>query len=191
MQGQFPNNREKGWRLAAENNKGEALTLLLSNRSEDEISLYLMALVALKLDPDTLEWVLRESKIQFTTLVDELVNYWEEGKVIVQRLMARYKPSEVSQTLLEYAAKFCSGSTFDSLLPQTDDTGISWDLILERAGYEGNVEVVILLLNKKDLQITPIITRGIAISGDKKVMQLLLDRDDSREITSEIFNAVF
>ena len=103
--------------------------------------------------------------------------------------MARYKASEVSQTLLEYAAKFCSGSTSDSLLPQTDDTGISWDLILERVGHEGNVEVVILLLDKKDLQITPNITRAIAISGDEKDMQLLLGRDDSREITSEIFDA--
>ncbi|KAF6225374.1 hypothetical protein HO173_012758 [Letharia columbiana] len=31
--------------------------------------------------------------------------------------------------------------------------------------------------------------RAIAISGDEKVMQLLLGRDDSREITSDIFNA--
>lgn len=64
LQGQPPKNREKGWRLAATYNKGEALKLLLSNRSEDEISVYLVALVALKTDPDTLDWVLRESKIK-------------------------------------------------------------------------------------------------------------------------------
>ena len=108
--------------------------------------------------------------------------------MIVERLMTRYKPSEVSRSLLEYAARFCSGSTFEALLPHSDDTGISWDL-LEEAGQEGNAEVMAVLLDKKNIQITPRIMRAIVKSGDEKAVQLLLDREDSGEITSEVIDA--
>ena len=190
MNGNPPKNREKGWDIAAEYNEVEALKLLLSNRGEDEISIGLMSKVALIMDPDTLDWVLCESKFEVTTLVDEILcHYCESPKEIVETLIARHRPSEVPWTLLEYAARFCSGSTFKSLLPQRDDPRTSWDLLLEQAGHEGNSEVMILLLERKDIQITPKIMRAIAKCCDEKVVQLLLDRKDSGEITSEVINA--
>lgn len=179
-------NREKGWHLAAENNEGEALKMLLSNRSEDEMSIFLVAVVALNMDLDTLDWVLGESRIEATNLVDELVTYRELGSEIVESLVARYKHPEVSRTILEYGARFCFGSTFESILPQNDDTGTSWDMLFEKAGHESNLEVMILLLDKQDLQINPNTMRAIAKSGDEKAMQLRLDREGSREITSEV-----
>ncbi len=156
MNGKPPKNREIGWRLAAQYHEDEALKLLLSHRGEDEIGIELVGSVALNMDPDTLDWLLREreGKIEVTTLVDELVKYMEMGG-IMERLMTRYKPSEVSRSLLEYAARFCSGSTFEALLPHSDDTGISWDLLLEEVGHEGNSEVMAVLLDKKIIQTTP------------------------------------
>lgn len=189
MNGKPPKYRSKGWRLAVEWNEGEALKLLLSNRGKDEILIDLVAQVALNMDLDTLDWVLRESKIEIPALVDELVTYWQWGGDIVGRLMARYRPSEVSPTFLEYAARFCAGSTFESLLPQNEDSGTPWDMLLEQAGHEGNLEVMILLLEKKDIQITPDIVRVIAKSGNEKAVQLLLDREGSVKITSQVINA--
>lgn len=192
MNGNPPKDRKKGWLLAAENNEGEALKLILRDRSEDEISIDLVRVVALDMDPEILDWVLSESKTEVTTLLSELVNFWHYSKmrkVIVERLIAKCKPSEVSQTILEYAARFCSRKTFESLLPQSDRAGTSWDLLLEQAGREGNLEVMILLLDKKDLHINPNIMRAIAMSGDEKAMQLLLNREDSGEVTKEVINA--
>ena len=192
MKGKPPQYRKKGWLLAAENNEGEALKIILRDRGDDEISIDLVRVVAVYMDPDTLDWVLSESKIEVTTLIYELVDYWHYPKMwkeIVERLIVKCKPSEVSQTLLEYAARFCSRSRFESLLPHIDKIGISRDLLLEQAGREGNLEVMVLLLDQKDLQITPYIMRTIATSGDEKVMQLLLDREDSAEITREVINA--
>lgn len=185
----LPKEREKGWNLAAESNEGEALKLLLSNLSQDEISVGLVSRVALNMDPDTLDWVLRKSKLEVTTLVDDLVNGWGNGKEIVGRLMEKYRPSEISWTLLMYAARFCSASTFESFLPKSDDTATSWDLLLDQAGREGNLEVMILLLAKKDLRMSPNIMRAIAGLGDEKAMQSLLDREDSGEITDEVIIA--
>lgn len=187
--GKSPRHREKGWDLAADKNEREALKLLLSNRDQHDISVGLVARVALNMDHDTLDWVLGESKIGVTKLVDELVVYWENGMEIVEKVMARYKTSEVSRTLLEYAARFASRATFESLLSQSDDTAIPWGSFLEEAGHEGNLQVMILLLGRKDLQITPGVMRAIAKSADEKVMQLLLEREDCGEITSEVINA--
>lgn len=188
----LPKDREKSWDLAVESNEGEALKLLLSNMSQDEIPVGLVSRVAVKMDPDTLDWVLRKSKLEVTTLVVDLVGgstRWPGAEEIVGRLMERYKPSEVSSTHLMYAARYCSASTFESFLPKSDDTAISWNLLLEQAGQERNLEVMTLLLAKKDLQMSPNVREAIAELGDEKAMQSLLDREDSGEITDYVMIA--
>lgn len=189
MNGKPTEIRELGWHLAAEYNEVEALKLLLRNRGENEISVSLLTKVALNMDPDTLDWVLNESKIEVTKLVCRLDEHHDVAREMAERLMAKYKPSEVSWTALECAAKFCSGSRFESLLSQSDDTGISWNWLLEMAGSKGNLEVMRLILDKKGFQIASNIMEAIANTGDEKAMQLLLDREDSGEITSEVVNA--
>ena len=184
-----PEARDEGCFLAIDNTEAEALKILLSNRSENEISMYLVGLVARNMDFDTLEWVLKKRKVEVTTWLDELIDGWGVEKDLVERLVATYKLAKVSRTLLEYAARFCAASTFDSLLHQIDDSETSWDMLIEQAGQGGNWEVMRLLLDKKSLQITPSIMKAIAKSGDSRTLRLLLDQVGASDITSDLVNA--
>ena len=184
-----PEARDEGCFLAIDNREAEALKILLSNRSENEISMYLVGLVARNMDFDILEWVLKKRKVEVITWLDELIDGWGVEKELVERLVATYKPAKVSRILLEFAARFCDASTTDSLLRQIDDGEIPWDLLLEQAGQEGNWEVMRLLLDKKTLQITPGIMQAIAKSGDSETLRLLLDQVDAGAITSDLVNA--
>ena len=181
--------RDEGCFLAIDNSEDEALKVLLSNHSENEISMYLVGRVARDMDFDTLEWVLKKRKVEITTWLDVLVDGWGVEKDLVERLIATYKPAKVSRILLEYAAEFCSASTFESLLRQSDDSEVPWDVLTEQAGQRGNWEVMRLLLDKKNLQITPSIMQAIAKSGDSKTMQLLLNQVGAGDITSDLVNA--
>ena len=184
----------KGWhrgcRVAIQNRKGEALKTLLSNCSEDEISLDLVTRVAFFMDLDTLDWVIQKSKTEVTSLLGGLIDKWGAGKELIENLIVRYKPSEISQTLLEYAAGFCSAITFESLLRDSDDTAISWHLLLEQAAREENNEVVkLLILDKEDFPITGNLMRAVAKSGDENSMRLLLDREDPGESMTDLLVA--
>lgn len=185
-----PEDWDEGCSLAIEYKEDEALKTILGNRSGDEISMNLVSNVATDMDPDTLEWVLRKSKVDVTTLlyqmIDESEGFHREG---VESLVARYKPAEVSWTILEYAAKFSSASTFETLLLQNEDRGISLDSLLEQAGQQRNWEVMRLLLDKTHFKITPDLMQAIANVGDEKAMRLLLDREDTGEITSDVIQA--
>lgn len=179
-----------GCSIAIVYRQDEALKTILGNRSGDEISIDLVSNVATYMDPDTLEWVLRKSKVDVTTLLYQMIN--KSGgrhREAVESLVARYKPAEVSWTILEYAAKFSSASTFETLLLQNEDRGISLDSLLEQAGQQRNWEVIRLLLDKKHFKITPYLMQAIANVGDEKAMRLLLDREDAGEITSEVIQA--
>ena len=182
----------RGCRIAVENLADEALKLLLSDYEYD-IPINLVSQVAILMDPDILDWVLRKSKFQVIELLDNFISkyYIEDKKQIVEGLIARYKPTEVTQALVEYATKFCSASTFESLLSQNNGIEDSWDwnLLIEQAGQAGNGEVTSLLLGKWNFQVTPKIMQAIARSGDENIVQLLLDRDDTGEITSEVIDA--
>ena len=184
-----PEARDEGCFLAIDNTEAEALKTLLRNRSENEISMYLVGLVARNMDFDTLGWVLKKRKVEVTTWLDELIDGWGVEKGLVERLVATYKPAKVSRTLLEYAARFCDASTIDSLLRQVENSEIPWDLLLEQAGQQGNWQVMRLLLDKKTLQITPSIMQAIAKSGDSETLRLLLDRVGAGDITSDLVNA--
>ena len=181
--------RDKGCFLAIDNTDAEALKILLSNRSENEISMYLVSRVAHDMDFDTLEWVFKKGKVDVTTWLDELINEWKAEKDLVERVIATYKPARVSRTLLEYAAGFCSPSTFESLLRQSDNTEASWDVLTEQAGQKGNWEVMRLLLDKKSVQITPSIMKAIAKSGDSQTLRLILEQVGVGDITSDLVNA--
>ena len=186
MNGNPPENRQLGWSLAAEYNEVGVLKLLLRNRGENEISVSLLAEVALNMDPDTLDWVLDESKIEVTELVCRLDEHHDVAREMAERLMAKYKPSEVSWTVLECAAKFCSGSKFESLLSQSDDSGISWNSLLEMAGSMGNLEVMKLLLGREDSgEITSEVINAVVLNQNEKVLSLLLDRGSSGRISTE------
>ena len=185
-----PEDWAAGCSLAIDCKEVEALKTILGNRSGDEISIDLVSNVATDMDPDTLEWVLRKSKVDVTTLLYQMIDkrgvHHREG---VESLVARYKPAEVSWTILEYAAKFSSASTFETLLLQNEDRGISLDSLLEQAGQQRNWEVMRLLLDKKHFKITPDLMQVIANVGDEKAMRLLLDREDAGEITSDVIQA--
>ena len=183
-----PEARDEGCFLAIDNTEAEALKVLLSNRSENEISMYLVGRVAYDMDFDTLEWVLKKRKVDVTTWLDELIDGWAVEKDLVERLVATYKPTKVSRILLEYAAGSCSPSTFESLLRQSDDSEASWDVLAEQAGQRGNWGVMRLLLDKKNLQITPSIMQAIAKSGDLKTIRLLLNQVGAG-VTSDLINA--
>ena len=184
-----PEARDEGCFLAIDKTEAEALKVLLSNRDENEISMYLVGRVARDMDFDTLEWVLKKSKVEFTTWLDELIDGWAVEKDLVEKLIATYKPAKVSRILLEYAAGFCSASTFGSLLRQSEDSEVPWDVLTEHAGQRGNWEVMRLLLDKKNLQITPSIMQAIAKSGDSETIRLLLDQVGAVDITSDLINA--
>ena len=185
-----PENWVAGCSLAIRYRKDEALKTILDNRSGHEIPRHLVSKVAIRLDPDTLEWVLRKSKVDVATVVDEIINEQEYYDVkAVESVLVRHKLAKVSRTTLEFAAGFCSASTFETLLLQSEDNAISWDSLFEQAGGEGNWEVMRLLLDKKHFKITPDIMQAIAEVGDEKVMRLLLDREDAGEITSDVIMA--
>ena len=184
-----PEARDEGCFLAIENAEAEALKILLNDRSENEISMYLVGLVARNMDFDTLQWVLKKRKVEVTTWLDELIDGWGVEKDLVERLIATYKPAKVSRILLEYAAAFCSASTFESLLRLSDNSEASWDVLTEQAAQSGNWEVMRLLLEKKNLQVTPSIMQAIAKSGDSKTVRLLLDQAGAGDITSDLISA--
>ena len=184
-----PEARDAGCYLAIRNAEAEALKTLLSNCSENEVSMYLVDAVARDMDFDTLEWMLRKRKVEVTTWLDAYIDGWGDDKDLVEKLVATYKSAKVSRNLLEYAARFCAASTFGLLLRQIDDSDTSWDLLIEQAGREGNWDVMRLLLEKKSLQITPSIMKAIAKSGDSKTLQLLLDQMGAGNITSDLVNA--
>ena len=181
-----PKSWEEVLGLAIESNEGEVLDILLRNRGENTIPIRRVSRVAQLMDHDTLEKVLRESNIGLSALVDYSDSH---DKEVADRLISIFESSEALETLLGYAARFCSAKTFESLLRQSDDALISRDLLLEEAGRGGNWEVMRLLLEEKVSQITPSILETVARIGDEKAMQLLLDRDDSVEISSEVINA--
>ena len=189
MDEKSPKASDEGCFLAIDNTEAEALKTLLSSRSENEISMHLVGLVARNMDFDTLEWVLKKRKVEVTTWLDELINGWEVEKSLVEKLVATYKPAKVSRSLLEYAARFCDASTIHSLLRQIENSEIPWDLLLEQAGQQGNWEVMRSLLDKKTLQITPSIMQAIAKSGDSETLRLLLDQVGAVDIPSDLLNA--
>lgn len=180
---------DKGCSLAISHREGEALKILLSNSSEDEIPILLVRDVARKMDSGTLDWVFRKSKADLTTLLDKLMEREALDKGLVERLIARYGTLEASTALLEYAAKFCSANTFESVMRRNEDSGTSWDLLIEQAGQEENWEVVKLLWDKKNLRVAPSVMHAVALSGDEKALRLLLDREDAGEITCDVINA--
>ena len=130
MDEKTPEDRDQGCVLAIRSEGAEALKTLLSSRSEDEISMYMVCKVAIHMDSDTLDWVLRKSKIEVTTMLDELINVWRPEKRSMERLIAKYKPGQVSRTLLEYATRVCTASTFGSLLSQCDSE-IPQDMLIQ------------------------------------------------------------
>ena len=190
-----PKDWKKGCSLAIRNSEVKALKVLLDNRTEDEISMDLVREVAFDMDFDTLDWVLRKGKINVIELLHKTINMdtWGGYKNAVEGSIARYELGEVSPPLVEYAAKFCSASTFESLMRQNKDCENSWDwdwdLLIELAAQQGNWEVLILLLGKKNFQTTPHIMQAIAKSGEENLMRMLLDRDDAGEITSDVISA--
>ena len=181
-----PKSWEEGFHLAIESTEGEVLDILLRNRGENTVPISRVSRVAQLMDHDTLEKVLRESNIGLSAFVGYSHSH---DKEVADRLISIFESSEALETLLGYAARFCSAKTFESLLRQSDDTVISRDLLLEEAERGHNWEVMRLLLEEKISQITPSILETVARIGDEKAMQLLLDRDDSVEITSEVINA--
>ena len=186
----LPEARDDGCFLAIDNTEAEALKILLSDRSENEISVYLVGRVAFDMDFDTLKWVLKKRKVEVTTWIDELIDGWAVETDLVERLVATYKPAKVSRILLEYAAGNCSPTTFEYLLQQSDASITSWDVLTEQAGQRGNWEVMRLLLDKKNPQITPSIMQSIAKSGDSKTIRLLLDQVGAGDIaTNDLINA--
>lgn len=184
-----PDDRDRGCELAIRYAEGETLKILLSDCSEDEISINLVTKVALKIDADTLDWVFRKSKIDLTTLLGKLTDRQVIDKRLIERLISRYRTLEASPSLLEYAARFCSASTFESVMRQHEDSGTSWTLLVEQAGQEGNGEVVKLLCDKKDLRAAPSVMQAVAQSGDEKTLRLLLNQENAGEITRDVVNA--
>ena len=201
-----PKEWTKGFLIVIENREVEALKVILNNVDEDEISIDLVRIAAYRMDwkdSDTLDWMLRKGKIKAIELLKEMVgpscgeseDVVRCAKNVVEGLIARDKPVEVSQPLVEYAAKFCSASIFESLLRQNADNESSWDwdwdwdLLIELAAKKANWEVLSLLLDKKDFQTTPQIMKTVAKLGDENTMRLLLDRDDAGEMTNDVIYA--
>ncbi len=178
---------KEGLNQAVDCREEEALKVLLSNHNGDEISVDLVSRVALKMD-----WVLHKSRIEITAVLSYLTRGWvvvvPRGE-LVGRLVSRYKPLEVSKSLLAYAARCCSASTFESLLANSDCARISWDLLVDKAGQTGNLEVLKLLMETQKFKPTPKVMQTFAKSGDEKIMRLLLDREDLGSITDDIISA--
>ena len=96
-----PENWVAGCSLAIENTEDEALKTILGNRSGDEIPIHLVSNVATGMDPDTLEWVLRKSKVDVATVVVEILNrddveFYDEKAVV--SVLIRHKLANVSRT---------------------------------------------------------------------------------------------
>ena len=183
---------EVGCYQAVDYREKEALKMLLSNHSGDEISRDLVSRVAMLMDPDTLDWVLRRSNVEITAVLMYSIKRWAPAPGMekkVERLISRYKPLEMSQSLLVYVASFCSASTFESLVANSDCTGTSGDLLVDKAGQEGNFEVLKLLMETRNFKYTPKVMQAFAKSGDEKIMRLLLDREDLGSITNDIISA--
>ena len=188
----LPRGWKRGWRLALKGGEVEAFKIIMSACNEPDISLDVVAGVIYVIDADTLDWVLRKGNLEVTELLGYLVasnNEW--FKIAVENLIARYKPAEVSQPVVEYAASFCSASTLGLLLRQNNDNEDfwDWDWLIKLATFHVNMEVLRLLPSKKHIEITPNFVEAVARSGEKNDMQLLLDRDDTSEIISQAIDA--
>ena len=181
----------QGCSLAISAGKVEALKVILS-MTEDEVPLELARGVMDHMDLETLDWVLRKGNLEVAELLGILVaDNNAFSKIDVDNLVAKYKPAEVSQAVVKYAASFCSASTFEILLRQNNDNEDSWDWdsLMEQANFDENMEVSILLLSKKHFQTTSRLMQTFAKSGKVNDIQLLLDRDDPGEITSQVIDA--
>ena len=193
MREKLPRVWVEGCNLAIRAGEVEALKVILSI-NEDEIPRELAYNVMLYMDSEILDWVLRKGNLEVAELLDYLVQYGIENasyKAALENLIAIYKPAEVSQPVVTYAASFCSASTFEILLCQTNDSEDSWDWdsLIERASVGENMEVLILLLGRRHFQITPKIMKLVAMSGKVNILQLLLDRDDAGEVTAGVIAA--
>ena len=195
MREKLPRDWVTGWQLAIQVGEVEASKVVLSTCNEDDISLDLVCAVVNYIDSDTLDWVLRKTKFEVTELLSFMIaerstpSYY--SPLTVERLIAWYKPAEVSQPLVDYAASNCSASTLEILLRQNNDSEDSWDWdsLIERASVDENMEVLIPLLGKRHCQVTPKFTVSVAMLGKVNDMQLLLDREDAGEITSQVVDA--
>ena len=188
----LPRDWDTGWRLALEGGEVEASKVIVSACNEADISLDVVAGVIYVIDADTLDWVLRKGNLEVTELLSSLVAHNDtKYKSAVENLIARYKPAEVSQPVVEYAASFCSASTIELLLRQNNDSEDSWDwdLLIERASDHGNMEILRLLPSKKHFKITPSLVESVATSGEEHDMKLLLARDDTSEMISQAIDA--
>ena len=188
----LPRGWKRGWRLALKGGEVEASKVVMSACNEADISLDVVAGLIYVIDADTLDWVLRKGNLEVTELLGYLVasnNEW--FKIAAENLIARYKPAEVSQPVVEYAASFCSASTIELLLRQNNNSEDSWDwdLLIERTTFHGNMEALRLFSSRKGFKSTPIFVEYVARSGEENDMQLLLDRDDTSEIISQAIDA--
>lgn len=194
MRETLPKDWARGWHLAIRQGEVEASKVIPSTCNED-ISLDLMFGVMFEMSSDTLDWVLCKTKFEVSEILNFLIarRYTLPGwfSHTVEILIARYKPTEVSQHLVNYAASYCSGSTFEVLLRQNNDSENSWDWdsLIERASNHKNMEVLKFLSSKKHLNITPEFMKSVAMLGGENEMQLLLGRDDAGEITSQVIEA--
>ena len=193
LRGKLPGDWDRGWRLALQDGGVEASKVIMNACNEADISLDLVGGVVDVIDADALDCVLRKGNLEVAELLGYLVatTFTNRRKSTVEGLITRYKPAVVSQPVIEYAASFCSASTIELLLRQNNDSEDSWDwdLLIERATFHGNMEVLRLLPRKKHFEITPVFVESVAMSGEENDMQLLLDRDDTSEIISQAIDA--
>ena len=194
MRKNLPRDWVRGWRIAFQVEEVEASKVILSTCNVDDISLDLMCDVVHYMDSDTLDWVLCKTNFDVSEILGFIIAKSTQSyhsRHTVETLVARYKPAQVSQPLIDYAASNCSASTFAILLCQTNESEDSWDWdsLIERASVGENMEVLILLLGRRHFQITPKITKLVAMSGKVNDMHLLLDRDDAGEVTGDVIAA--
>jgi len=170
--------RRTAWDLAAISDQDEALRTLLTNREESDIPEDFVQRVALYMKAETLAWVLDQAPN--TKLTADLMTSASSGEPgtgtgRVDVLLNHYDTSTVSNEILAAAARKLSGSKFQALLDRRKDIEVSENMFTQ-AMIGRNYEVIKLLTNHQDFQLTSTALENAAARCNGGMLLYLLER---------------